>query len=64
VNAEAEVFMAQIFGPGMDLAGRGRVIALGLGTTVLVAFVWASPASAYRTAQRQTIAQPLGGAAS
>jgi hypothetical protein len=64
VNAEAEVFMAQIFGPGIDLAARGFVIALGLGTTVTIAFVWAMPASDYRTAQHQTIAQPLGGAAS
>lgn len=56
--------MAQIFGPGTDLAARGFVIALGLGTTVIIAFACAMPASHYRTAQDGTITQPLRGAAS
>jgi hypothetical protein len=51
--------MAQIFGPGMDLAARSFLIALGLGATAAIAFAFAMPASDYRTAQHETIAQPV-----
>lgn len=51
--------MAQIFGPGMDLAARGFLVALGLGTAALVAFAWAMPAGDWRTGRHEVVDQPV-----
>jgi hypothetical protein len=51
--------MAQIFGPGMDLAARGLLIALGLGAVGTIIWLCTVPASDYRTARNETVEQPV-----
>ena len=51
--------MAQIFGPGLDLAVRGLLVALGLGGAGALTWICLMPATDYRTAQHETIEQPV-----
>ena len=51
--------MAQIFGPGMDLAARAVLIALALGAAAAAAWIWVMPATDYRTGVGVAVAQPV-----